>query len=87
MIINAWNAGFGTACCTYRTYIDELHVPQVINAYYKDDAAVAADAGVQAFAAALTHPLGSNLGNINADNQLDTRDKLSTLLAWYIALT
>ena len=58
-------------------------IPHSGNANY---AAVAADPGIQKYAAALVDPYGANLRAFSADNKLDTRQKLADLSGQIIAI-
>jgi len=58
----------------------------VIDAAYPSDKAVADDQEVQAFAAALVSPHGSNLGRINEANQLKTKAQLSKFVEDYVTI-
>lgn len=58
----------------------------VIDAAYPSDQSVAEDAQVQAFAAALVSPHGSNLVRINDANELKTKAQLTKFVEDYITI-
>lgn len=58
----------------------------VVDAAYPSDKSVADDKEVQAFAAALVSPHGSNLGRINEANQLKTKAQLSKFVEDYVTI-
>ena len=63
------------------------YVAEVVKAAYASDAAVASDEAVQAFAAALGAPHGSNLGRINAaGSELKTRAQPAGFMEDFITI-
>jgi len=71
-------------CCPHQVVAP--YAKAVINAAYASDKAVADDLQVQAFAAALTAPHGSNLVRINdAGSELKTRAQLAKFIEDYVA--
>ena len=58
-----------------------------LSGYYPSNAAVQADAGVQAWVAALLSPTGANMRRINAKNAVTTRAELFDLAGYMLFLS
>lgn len=62
-------------------------VEKVVNIYYPNDAAVAADQEIQNFAAAMIDPLAGNLVKFSETNRIRTKKELVDIIGFSVSLT
>lgn len=67
--------------------IVDTFATRFIDANYRTDAAVAGDAKIQAWAAAMIDPLGGNLGRITPSNNIRTKRDLTQVVGHMLGLT